>query len=132
MKNARPQNTETSALEQRHFNPFALSLRQARIVHALLARPRPRDQIDIVAGASNGPDEILRLRSMGLDIPCARVPCFDRDGKEVQRGIYCLTAADRQRIRAWLSRQTGSIDAALAGLLAFGVACAVLLMGAPR
>lgn len=48
MKNARPQNAETSAIEQRHFNPSALSPRQSRIVHALLARPRPRIHAVIV------------------------------------------------------------------------------------
>ena len=131
MKNARPQESGTSvAGKHAHFNPPSLSSRHRRIVHALMTRPRPRDQIDIVAGASNGPDEILRLRALGLEIPCVRVPCFDRDGKGVQRGIYYLTPNDRCKINTWLSKlQAGIIDLTLAGLLAFCVTCAVLLAG---
>ena len=119
-----------SAPDKRKFNPTDLSNRHCRIAHALLVRSRTREQIDAAAGASNGPDEVLRLRALGLEIPCVRVPCIDRDGKEVQRGIYSFTATDRRKINAWLSkRQTGAIDAALAGLITFAMLCAGLLMG---
>lgn len=131
MKNARPQESGTSVAGKRaHFNPTSLTSRHRRIVHALLVRSRTREQIDAAAGASNGPDEIARLRALGLEVPCVRVPCFDRDGHEVKRGVYSLSAADRRRIRVWLSkRQAGAIDAALGGWLALGAVCVVLLLG---
>ena len=38
-------------------------------------------------------------------------------------------AADRRKVNTWLSkRQKGYIDATLAGLIAFGMVCAGLLM----
>lgn len=133
MKNARPQKTGTSAAAKpAHTTPTELSPRHRRIVHALLTRSRTREQIDRIAGASNGPDEILRLRAkLGVEIPCQRIPAFDRDGHDVQIGVYSLTSPDRRKISAKLfRRQAGAIDAALAGLIAFGVACALLLLQA--
>ena len=108
-----------------------LSPRHRRIVHALLTRSRTREEIDRIAGASNGPDEILRLRAkLDIEIPSVRIPAFDRDGHDVQIGVYSLTTSDRRKIRAKLwNRQAGAIDAALAGLIAFGAACVVLLLG---
>lgn len=131
MKTARPQESGASVAGRRaHFNPPSLSSRHRRIVHALLVRSRTREQIDAAAGASNGPDEVFRLRALGLEVPCVRVPCVDRDGHEVQRGVYSLTAADRRKINVWLTkRQTGAIDATLGGWLALGAVCVVLLMG---
>lgn len=129
MKTPSNHTASESAPSKRNFNPTDLSNRHRRIAHALLVRSRTREQIDAAAGASNGPDEVLRLRALGLEIPCVRVPCIDRDGKEVQRGVYSFTAADRRKVNTWLSkRQSGAIDAALAGLIAFGAVCAVLLM----
>ena len=125
-----PEGKPSAAAKPAHFNPIDLSNRHRRIAHALLVRSRTREQIDAAAGASNGPDEVVRFRALGLEIPCVRVPCFDRDGKEVRRGVYSFTATDRRKVNAWLlKRQTGTIDAALAGLIAFGAVCVVLLMG---
>ena len=130
-KTPAPKKSGTSAAGKRaHFNPTDLSNRHRRSAGALLTRSRTREQIDAAAGASNGPDEVLRLRALGLEIPCVRVPCIDRDGKEVQRGVYSFTAADRRKVNAWLSkRQAGAIDAVLTGLVAFGTVCAVLVLG---
>lgn len=59
-----------------------------------------------------------------------RIPAFDRDGHDVQAGVYSLTTSDRRKISAKLmKRQSGAIDAALAGLVAFGTVCAALLAG---
>jgi hypothetical protein len=126
-----PEGKPSAAAKRAHSNPPDLSPRHRRIVHALDVRSRTREQIDRIAGASNGPDEVMRLREkLGIEIPCQRIPAFDRDGHDVQVGVYSLTAADRRKINAWLSkRQAGAIDAALAGLLAFGVVCAVLVLG---
>lgn len=80
--------------------------RHLRALAALMRRPMPREHLDRAAGASNGPDLIAELRRRGLDVPCERVPVPDRDGREVRRGIYRLTARDRRMLAAW-QRDTG-------------------------
>ena len=79
--------------------------RHLRAIHSLLRRPMPREQLDHEAGASNGPALVSDLRDLGLDLPCDRVPCLDRDGFEVRRGVYNLTQRDRIRIARWLARR---------------------------
>ena len=66
-----------------------------------------RRELDDLAGASNSPDLIFGLRRLGLDIPCARVKCIDRDGKICQSGIYSLTVDDRRKLSAWLTEMGG-------------------------
>ena len=105
MKNARlPKNEKTSAPSKRKFagtdNP-----RHLRVLRALQTRPRPREDIDRISGASNGPELMAELRRRGLEVPCRRTPCIDKDGFEVLRGIYYLTAGDKALIRAWLARR---------------------------
>ena len=78
-------------------NPRAL-----RVLHALRRRSMPREQVDREAGASNGPALVADLRDRGLDLPCTRVPVIDRDGREVRRGVYHLTARDRAALTAWI------------------------------
>jgi hypothetical protein len=68
----------------------------------------PREHLDREAGCSNGPDLIAELRSRGLSIPCDRVPIIDRDGQEVQRGIYRLTTTDRRKVHQWLAKRGGT------------------------
>lgn len=83
--------------------------RYLRILAALLARSRTREEIDRIAGASNGPAAIAELRALGLSkldyLPCEKTPTFDRDGKEVQRGVYYLTEKGRHRVQVWMSRR---------------------------
>ena len=92
--------------------------RHLRVIMALLVSPRPREAIDRIAGASNGPALMSDLRDLGIKAPCSKTPCIDRDGVEVKRGIYHLTDHDKQLIRAWLKRrdrqrkQGGAHDAA--------------------
>jgi hypothetical protein len=75
-----------------------------RIVLALLGTPFLwREQVDQVAGVSNGPDEIAILRGHGLEIPCQRVPTRDRDGGLSQPGRYSLTEHDRDLVRQGLA-----------------------------
>ena len=113
MKNARLINDKASApgtgaaivaTFQGTDNPRSL-----RILAALLARARSREDIDRIAGASNGPAAIAELRALGLPksecLPCERTPCFDRDGQEVQRGIYWLTPNGRRRVQAWMRKR---------------------------
>lgn len=79
--------------------------RHLRVIMALLVSPRPREAIDRIAGASNGPELMAELRRRGLDAPCSRTPCIDRDGFEVKRGIYHFTDKDKRLVRAWLKRR---------------------------
>lgn len=105
MENARlPKNEKTSAPDKRKFtgtdNP-----RHLRVIMALLVSPRTRETIDRVAGCSNGPALISDIRDLGVEIPCSKTPCIDRDGFEVKRGIYHFTDHDKRLIRAWLKRR---------------------------
>ena len=77
--------------------------RHLRVLNAALVRSRKREEIDRIAGASNGPELIAELRRRGLDFPCVRVPALDRDGYPVRPGVYHLTDADRRKITRWLS-----------------------------
>ncbi|MEN9366219.1 MAG: hypothetical protein RL489_577 [Pseudomonadota bacterium] len=106
MKDARPiPKNKTGAAGKRDQFIGAVSRRYLRVLVSLMQRPRTREAIDRVAGASNGPDIIRRLRDRGLSIPCDLVPCIDRDGREVKRGIYSMTPDDLARIRAWRRRR---------------------------
>jgi hypothetical protein len=75
--------------------------RHLRVIVAVLARARKREEIDRIAGASNGPELIAELRRRGLDFPCDRVPALDRDGYPVRPGVYHLTDADRRKLSTW-------------------------------
>ena len=94
------QDKPTGATENKIKRDFIPSdnPRHLRVIHELMVRSRPREEIDRIAGCSNGPDLIARLRGSGLEIPCVRVPCLDRDGLEVRRGVYYLTASDRRKV----------------------------------
>lgn len=79
--------------------------RQLRALAALEIRARPREELDRVAGCSNGPELISDLRERGLELPCDRVPCLDRDGREVRRGVYSMTPGDKRAVRPWQRRR---------------------------
>lgn len=79
--------------------------RDLRAISALMIRPRRREELDRIVGASNSPDLVFRLREQGLAIPCERVPAIDRDGTQVKPGVYSLTNEDRRAINAWLRKQ---------------------------
>lgn len=76
--------------------------RHLRVIHSLMLRARKREEIDHIAGASNGPELIAELRRRGLRAACQRTPGVDRDGKPVKFGIYYLDDADRRAVNAWL------------------------------
>jgi len=76
--------------------------RHLRVIHALLRRPMPREQLDREAGASNGPDLVAELRRRGLELPCTRTKKADRDLFDCWPGVYHLTQRDRQKIGVWL------------------------------
>jgi len=103
-KRPSPNNGNPSAPDKRKFNGTE-NPRHLRVIMALLVSPRTRETIDRVAGASNGPELMAELRRRGLDAPCSKTPCIDRDGYEVKRGIYHFTDKDKRLIRAWLKRR---------------------------
>lgn len=75
--------------------------RHLRVIHWLLIGPRKREEIDRIAGSSNGPELIAELRRRGLSTPCQRTPGIDRDGCPIKFGVYHLTDTDRGRLTVW-------------------------------
>ena len=106
MKNARSSNAETSAREQGDSKPTAAFLgtdnpRHLRVIQAVLVRPIPREELDRVAGCSNGPDLVAELRQRGLAMPCTRTKKLDRDLFSCWPGVYHLTQRDRRKLTDW-------------------------------
>ena len=84
--------------------------RAMRAIRALLKRPRSREQIDRIAGCSNGPGLIAYLRALGLGksgLPCRLVRGLDRDGHVIRYGVYFLSESGRRAVNAWLRTQKG-------------------------
>lgn len=100
---------EGSGREERQANDTEFQLtdnpRELRALNALLRRPLPREHGGREAGCSNFPDLIDGLRRRGLSVPCDKAPVIDRDGREVKRGIYHLTATDRRKVIRALTRR---------------------------
>lgn len=83
-----------------HQPPAHLTPRHRRLLLALLDGPQNREEVDAIVGASNGPDEVMRVRRrFGLVIPCERQQGFDRDQHRVDFGVYSLTSSDRTAAR---------------------------------
>jgi len=85
--------------------------RELRVIQALLVRPRRREDVDAIAGASNGPDLISNLRDLfpksddrNEYIACERIHFTDRDGRSCRPGVYSLTALGRRLIHLWLAK----------------------------
>jgi hypothetical protein len=98
-KRPTPQIAESSARSKAKFTGTC-NPRHLRAIAALLASPQPREVLDGRAGCSNSP-ELAELRRRGLDVPCQRTLCIDRDGFPVKQGIYFLTPSDKRKIRFW-------------------------------
>lgn len=82
--------------------------RYLRALRALLVRPLPREQLDRVAGCSNGPQLVSDLRDLGLShvgLPCKMMTGTDRDGRSVKYGVYSLTDDGRRAVYAWMRRR---------------------------
>ena len=77
--------------------------RHLRVIQALMTRPLPREQLDSIAGASNGPELVAELRRRGLETPCTRTKKKDRDLFDCCPGVYHFTQQDRRRVKKWLS-----------------------------
>jgi hypothetical protein len=81
--------------------------RHLRVIHALLIRPRKREDVDRIASCSNAPELVAELRRRGLSVPCLRVPAVDRDGYTIRFGVYSLPECDRRKVNAWLRKRKG-------------------------
>ncbi len=78
--------------------------RHFRVINSLLLNSRKREEVDRIAGTSNGPELIAELRRRGLDIPCTLIPGYDKDGLPVRFGVYSFTEKDRRKIKAWQNK----------------------------
>jgi hypothetical protein len=106
MKNGRPTEVKTTAPKQGESKAAASFLgtdnpRHLRVIQALLTRPMPREQLDAVAGCSNGPELVAELRRRGLDVPCTRTKKKDRDLFDCWPGVYAFSQPDRRKIGCW-------------------------------
>lgn len=88
---------------KRHFTGTC-NPRHLRVIESLLIRPRRREEIDRIAGASNGPELVAELRRRGLQAKCQRTPGIDRDGNPIRFGIYGFDEEDRRAIYAWVRK----------------------------
>lgn len=79
--------------------------RHLRVIHALLIRPRKREEIDCIAGASNGPELMAELRRRGLSQKARLAPGIDRDGYPIKFGVYEFDDEDRRKLAAWMRKR---------------------------
>jgi hypothetical protein len=95
---------QVSAPIAKHFSGTE-NPRHLRVIQALLTRPITREQLDRLAGCSNGPELVAELRRRGLELPCTRTRKQDRDLFDCWPGVYHLTQADRCKLAAWLRKR---------------------------
>lgn len=79
--------------------------RHLRVIQAVTVRPVPREELDRVAGCSNGPALVADLRDLGLEMPCTRTRKLDRDLFPTWPGVYHLTERDRRKLNEWKRRR---------------------------
>lgn len=98
------QNQQSDSTQQGRFtgtdNP-----RHLRVIQALMTRPLPREQLDDVAGCSNGPELVAELRRRGLELECTRTKKKDRDLFDCFPGVYHFTPQDRRRVIQWITKR---------------------------
>ena len=101
-KNAQPRNAELSATNNSANSTGRLSPREARALTALAHAQDwiAREEIDRIAGASNGPAVIAAIREkLGADaVEMRRVDATDRDGRPCRPGQYRLSEQGRARL----------------------------------
>lgn len=81
--------------------------RHLRALAVLLRRPIPREQLDSVAGCSNGPALVADLRDRGLghDLYCERIKFIDRDGNVCNPGVYGLSERGKRMVYEWMAQR---------------------------
>ena len=85
--------------------------RHLRVIHAVWVRPIPREQLDKVAGCSNGPELVAELRRRGLKMPCERTKKQDRDLFDCYPGVYHFTESDRRKLNVWKRERASKVRA---------------------
>jgi hypothetical protein len=70
-----------------------------------MTRPLTREQLDDVAGCSNGPELVAELRRRGLELECTRTKKKDRDLFDCFPGVYHFTQQDRRRVIQWITKR---------------------------
>lgn len=116
MRYARSVTTETGVLGGTSDSKQGASFlgtdnpRHLRVLQAVTVRPLPREQLDSVAGCSNGPDLVRDLRDRGLELPCTRTKKLDRDLFETFPGVYFLTQQDRRKLAKWKRRRAAAME----------------------
>ena len=140
MKNARPQTTEASALDKRHFNPtadlFPDSL--SPVVAALWPTRGTRADEALqaaIVGPINQADYWIGWRlaayvqSLEYDGWCFIARDIIKPGCRREITEYTLDRTDPSTAAALASHENGNIDPSLASWLAFAGLCAALLLG---
>ena len=94
---------KTAQLDEIYNHKFKrpYSPRQLRVINALLIKPLSREEVDRIAGASNGPAIISQIRINGLNIVCEMVSHIDRDGRSGKHGVYHLPPTQRTKFLHW-------------------------------
>ena len=99
MKTPDTTKAESSAPNKRNFK---LTARQSRLCEAFAKRSKLwREEVDRIAGASNGPEIMLQLKGKGLAWQCDRIKKVDRDGNPCEPGIYFIVGNGWETLRAW-------------------------------
>lgn len=88
--------TEANATQAHRDDSKTLKLcpRQLRVAHALMLAGEGwtwREDVDRIAGASNGPSVIQALRRKGIEIDMQTAERTDRDGRPCKPGQYRLS-----------------------------------------
>lgn len=79
-----------------------LTPRQTRVCEALAKRGKLwREEVDSIAGASNGPEIMRQLKEKGLIWQCDQFEKKDRDGKACRPGLYSIADKGRETLQAW-------------------------------
>lgn len=77
--------------------------RRIRALIALVFRDYvSRENLDKLAGCTNSPDLVSRLRKDGVDVQMREVHTKDRDGRSCWFGEYFLMPEVKRAIREWL------------------------------
>ena len=79
-----------------------LTPRQSRVCESLAQhRKLWREDVDRIAGASNGPEVMSQLRDKGLEWTCERIKKIDRDGQPCAPGMYSIDGVGRNTLARW-------------------------------
>ena len=85
--------------------------RHLRVLQAILVRPITREQLDQIAGCSNGPELVATLRRLGLNLPCERTKKKDLDLFDCYPGVYYVTVSDRRKLNTWKRFRASKVQA---------------------